>query len=399
MQAENPPRTTPKPERTLEAPEADRKAEEEIPNEILKAESEAQTRQDALAAESLLEKMRSNAREATAEKNPVERKLYQIESGETIEVTAKTFDYLPKDAEPTSESRETEQNVVFLPGWKMAADSAAVEKLGTAFAERSRGKAFAVTTRSEEMPAAKDGLYKEAMAISRFIKEKGLTNVVLAGHSQGGDKAIDLATILQQDPELRLKGLLLLDAVGLYEQEPKSLAKDFVRDSLLNTPVTMFKKLFKNPGAVSQSLKAGNSIVGGIFKEMAKSGSKSLERMKGEVQTMARQNPRLNQIQVPVILMAGVEDLVSDPGKIIPQGEEERILAEWEQKDAEAGTETFIDPREKFLQEEVFPQSPYIRMVVPEKMGHHGLPLFRSESVANASLYLLKRFERRSQEK
>ncbi len=331
----------------------------------------------------------------------VEKKLYRLETGESIEVSAREFEYVPKGTQEVSDpSRENQskQNVIFLPGWAMAADSKVVERLGKAFAEKSKGSAFSITTRAEQLPGTEDALYREALAIGKFIKEKGLSDVVIAGHSQGGDKAIDLITILQEDPELYVRGLVLLGSVGLYEQTPGVLAKNFVVDSMAKTPITLTKKLVSNPGAVAQGLRASNSIVSGIFKEIARSGTESVQRMKDEVSVMAQKNARLNQIRVPVILMSGAEDVVSNPNRIIPPGEEERMIEEWKRKDEAAGTETHIDPREKFLQENVFPESPYIRMLVPEKLGHHGLPLFRSESVANASLYLLKRFERREQQ-
>lgn len=316
-----------------------------------------------------------------------EKKLYQLETGESVEVIAKTFEYTPSE----TEKKQPERNVVFLPGWKMDAESAPVDKLGKAFAEKAKGKSFAISTRTEGPPDKEDALYKEAVAISKFIKEKRLTNIVLAGHSQGGDKAIDLAAILQHDPELNIGGLVLLDSVGLYEQTASSLTKDFIKDSMVNTPATMVK----NPKVFVPGISAGNSVVTGIFKEVAKSGTESLSRMTDEVRAMARQNPRMEQISIPVILISGAEDPVSSPDRIIPPSEEKRLLEEWEKEDEEGGASVNIDPREKFLQESTFPNSPYVRAVFPEKLSHHGLPLFRSESVANASLYLLKRFERR----
>lgn len=333
----------------------------------------------------------SSARNEAKQKRP-EKRLYRLETGESIEVTAKEFEYHPTGGVASTEEG-TERNVIFLPGWAIPSDSPAVTKLGQAFAEQSKGRAFAVTTRAEELPGTENPLYKEALAISKFIKEKGLRNVVLAGHSQGGDKAIDLATILQQDPEINISGLVLLDSMGLYEQD--SLASDFAKDNFVNTPVMMAKNVIKNPGAVMQSLHAGNSVVKGIFTELGRSGTDFMRRTKDEIEVMSRKSSRMSQVQVPVILMSGSDDIISHPDKIIPPGEEERIVEEWEKRDAEAGTKTYIDPREKFLQEEMFLQSPYVRMLAPEKLGHHGLPLFRSESVANASLYLLRRFERR----
>ena len=318
-----------------------------------------------------------------------ERRQYQLETGESIEVLAKEF---------SPHEGGGEQTVIFLPGWAMSAESSAVTALGQSFAERSKAKAYAITSRTESDPGTEDVLLKEAEAISKFIKEKGLTNVILAGHSQGGDKAIDLTTILQNNPEIQVHGLILLDAVGLYDQTPGSLAKNFAKDALVNTPLTMAKKVVSDPQVAARGLAAGNAVTAGIFREIGKSGIAGIKRMKDEVKSMAQMNPRLAQIEVPVILMSGTDDPVSNPEKILPPGEEKRMIEEWRKKDEAEGTSTYIDPREKFLQEDIFPESPYIRMVTPEKLGHHGLPLLRSESVANASLYLLKRYERRKKE-
>lgn len=331
----------------------------------------------------------------------IEKKIYQLETGESIEVTAKEFEYSPEKGAVVSvetQDKQSEQNVIFLTGWKMSPDSSAVTALGKSFAERSKANAYAISSRTESEPGSEDVLLKEAEAISILIEEKGLTNIVLAGHSEGGDKAIDLVTILQNNPEIHIHGLVLLDSVGLYDQTPKSLAANFTKDALVKTPATMTKKLIHNPQVAVRGLAAGNAVTQGIFRELGKAGVvEGAKRMVAEVKSMAQMNPRLAGVNVPIVLMSGTEDLASNPDKIIPPGEEERVVAEWEQKDADAGTDTYIDPREKFLQEKVFPNSPYIRMVTPEKLGHHGLPLLRAESVANASLYLLRRFERRDQ--
>ena len=170
-------------------------------------------------------------------KEQAERRQCQLETGEKIEILSKEFS--PKET-------NGKQNVVFLPGWKMSPESSATTALGQSFAERSKAKTYVISSRTESEPGTEDVLLKEAEAISKFIKEKGLTDIVLAGHSQGGDKAIDLVTILQNDPEIRVHGLVLLDSMGLYDQAPESLTKNFAKDALINTPVTMAKKIISN---------------------------------------------------------------------------------------------------------------------------------------------------------
>jgi pimeloyl-ACP methyl ester carboxylesterase len=330
----------------------------------------------------------SNLQEKNTDlKEQIERKKYELETGERIEVLSKEF---------SSKNDHGEQNVIFFPGWALSSEKSAVATLGQSFADKSKAKAYVISSRTESELGAEDVLLKEAEAISRFIKEKGLTNIILAGHSQGGDKAIDLVTILQNDPEINIHGLVLLDSMGLYDQVPGSLAKNFVKGALLDIPMTMVKKIVSNPDVVMRGLSAGYALTQGIFREISKSGITGwIKRTTNEVKLMAKINPRLAEVAVPIIIMSGSNDTISNPDTIIPPGEEERMIEEWEKKDETIGTSTYIDPREKFLQANVFPQSPYIRMVTPEKFGHHALPLLRAESVANASLYLLNRFERR----
>ena len=50
--------------------------------------------------------------------------------------------------------------------------------------------------------------------------------------------------------------------------------------------------------------------------------------------------------------------------------------------------------RDEYLKRDLFPNSPWCRMVVPKKMAQHGLQIFRPEAVANAALGLIERGER-----
>jgi hypothetical protein len=78
-------------------------------------------------------------------------------------------------------------------------------------------------------------------------------------------------------------------------------------------------------------------------------------------------------------LINGADDSVSSKEEIAPIKE---------------GAENNIRLREQYLKNNVFKQSPYVRMIVPSREANHGLPFFRSKSVADASLYLLDRFNR-----
>jgi pimeloyl-ACP methyl ester carboxylesterase len=337
-----------------------------------------------LATQVLEESYRTYDRNTTG----VEKKSYTLESGETIHLTSKEF--TPKKSEFSE--KESQQTVVFLPGWAMSGDSLAITGLGQAFAEQTGNATYAISSQTEGVPHSEESLYREAHAIAKFIKEKNLTEVTIAGHSQGGSKAIDLVSLLQNDPELRIQGLILIDSMGLYEQGAANLAGSFAKDSMVNTPITMVKKSISKPSVMKQGLQAANAVVAGIGRKLISGKLNAPTILKTEIQTMAQSNPRMKEVTVPTIIISGSEDPISHPDKIVSPDEEARIIATWEDED----DMTYKNSREEYLKQNQFPNSPYTRMIAPEKLGHHGLPFFRPESVANASLYLLKRAQRKT---
>ena len=301
---------------------------------------------------------------------------YDLESGAHIRLQYKEF--TPEKNENIEERFES--TVIFLPGWEVGAHDPSTERIGMTFAASSKTEVFAITSASEKIGTfdedggASDMLYQEAIAISKFIQEKQFKDVTLVGYSIGGNKAIDIAHILQADPGLKINGLVLLASVGLYAQTPRELTGNLLKDSFVRTPKNLleqdpqgFKKWFQVATDVGTHL--AKNVVG---------GRGNIGKLRQGITEMARINPRIGEIKVPVVLISGSNDAVTDAEKLVPS-EEDRAT---------------ILSRAKYLNENLFTQSPYVRMLVPDKMGNHGLPYFRAESVANASLYLLERFHR-----
>lgn len=123
---------------------------------------------------------------------------------------------------------------------------------------------------------------------------------------------------------------------------------------------------------------------------------------------MSQVYPGLGDIEVPIVLIQGEHDITSAHGKVVPKEvEEERKISQTivekiqakrralVQKWSETKFPKFEDLREKYLKEFIFLKSPFIKMLVPEKAGYHGLPIFRPEKVAMDSLYLLSRGNRK----
>lgn len=298
------------------------------------------------------------------------KKTYQTEAGP---VEVEWLEVRPANGEVVSEKETSPKATLFLPGWAMTPERDSLRQLSQSFADYAENPTYIISTRAVEH--SKGGmLYQEADAIRQFIEEKRLSDLVVSGHSQGGDKAIDLVSMLQENPGVKVEGLVLIDSVGLYEQGNIELAAKFTKTSLLDTPRGAFKYLGSKSSFLKRSMQAGTDVIFGIAREVGKSKRSYLARLLSEIKNMATLNRRIEQIKIPVVLVQGSQDSISDPKRIAPvEGPSER---------------------ESYLKENLFKSSPYVRMIVAEKAGHHGLPLFRSESVARASLYMLKRFHR-----
>lgn len=302
-----------------------------------------------------------------------------------------------KEFNPSKGPAKAGKAVIFLTGWAVNEKSKSIQDLSQGFADSSQAVSYAVQTRAEK--PALDSLEKEAEAVKRFIKEKGISEVILAGHSQGGIKAADLAVMLQEEEGVKVDGLILMESVGLYNQT--DLTSAFIKDAgktLVNSTATVLGSIKdKHPSfdLANKGSRAGIDIAQGILKEAANSTlhlQSYKERLAKEVAEMSRANPKLREVKVPVVMVQAAQDLVSNIERIVPPYEV-KVNATQE----EDGMNRLIEQRkarEAYIKQNYFPNSPDVSLVVPTKIPHHGLPLFRSQSVANAAIGLLERSQR-----
>lgn len=313
-------------------------------------------------------------------------KTYEVNPGTKVKVEFREFDTIDD-----SEGNESEPSraIIFMPGWSQSVTDTGIEKISQDFAKNSGLRTIAITSRSEhesEMDKERDVLYEEAEAISTYIEEKGLRDITLAGYSQGGDKAMNIAALLEERSNVAVHGLILIAPVGVYEQEPNRLVRNFVRDSLGNTPPALARALPHKPEQTIAGIRAAVDILGNVFHEVVESKLDFMNRLQRDVVEMAKLNPRAKEITSPIVLISGVDDLVSNPEQIMPTQAEEENSADLEQK----------DPREVYLQKNLFTKSPYVRMVKPKNQAQHGLPFYRSDKVARVGLGLIERYYRKN---
>ncbi len=305
-------------------------------------------------------------------------KTYDLESGVSVKVSTKEIS--PDDKKENS----TNSTVVFLPGLEAGSEDLTTIEISKEFANASNNKALAIGVESKINSSQNkediDLFYEEALAIASYIKESGIKDVTIVGYSIGGDRGINLVSVLQNEKDINIKGLILLASTGLYEEKPRHMLGNLMKDSFVRTP----KSLLKNKNT-SNNFAQWFRVAADVGTNMIKktiSNPKHVGEIKRVIKESSDFNSRLGELNVPVVLLNGAEDTVSNPNKILSNYDLEQ--------------EESFNSREKYLKENVFTKSPYVKMIIPEKTSNHGLAFFRSESIAKASLYLIDRFYRDS---
>ena len=336
------------------------------------------------------------------------RKSYEV-SGVNIDVNYRILspkkEHLDtKTGNPISPASDT--FLVFMPGWAVDAGTKTAEVTGQAFAEAGNQRVFTIDTKPDRV--VNDTLYKEAEAISRLILETGTKNITIAGYSEGGVRAIDLAVILQQNPGISVNGVILMESMGLYDQgSKKGFIGRFLKTTLIDTPPEIIAQAI--PGRKNSStqplrrgLTAGRDVPLGVLKDFARTPKADYKkRINSQINEMAGELNHLAELETPVILVQGVNDLVSNPGKVLPEYKDmdDATLGYGKGLNKQVSPDlshALYNPlREDFLRKTILPRVPYVRMITAERHSSHGLPVVRAEQVAKDSLYLLERYRRR----
>ncbi len=330
-------------------------------------------------------------------------------------------------AEPRDASAD-EAMVVF-PGWKARMNTKPVTELGRAFADNSHIQTYVITAVAEQ--TVDDSLYKEAETVMQFLQEKGIKKITLAGYSEEASRVINLAVLLQErqktDPNVEVKGLILMEPFGLYEQDSKKMSKRFAYDSLVSTPLATAKDVGEyawqkmqrthrpikalaeswKVNHIPQTLKIGGAALFNLLREIGPMvdprqlihpESGYWQRAGAQAKAMSALNPRISQVRAPVIIVMGARNVVISHKEIVPDEIEEQMVRRRQQVKESKKSHIKLSPaedlRENFLREHLFSSSPSVKMVVAKKVGGHELPLFRTHDVARAGLGLLERARR-----
>lgn len=296
--------------------------------------------------------------------------IYHLESGVDVEVSCKVFE---------SKEGKSEEAVILMAGLQMDPQDEIMKNLAESYQQSSKKDTYVINselkkTQDKNINLESTLFNEEAVAISKFIKDKKLKKIIIAGYSIGGTKGIDLAYLLQKNNDIIVEGLILLSAPGLYEQEEDTLKSKLIKDSIF-TPKQVIERRGQYPDAFKRGVQGAHSLAKILIKDSF--GNKGKQKIKREFSEMEHYNPRVEELEIPIIIIQGSDDQVVEANKIVPLN---------------------IEPsnRERYLKDNLFKKSPYVKMVTADKLGKHGLPLFRAESVAESSIGLLQRFNRKA---
>lgn len=235
---------------------------------------------------------------------PAERLEYHLH-GLDVSLAARHF-------APESGERPEGEAVVFLTGWGASVEDGNVKNVGERAAEEWGCEAYAIEAHASERGAqAKERhihhLATEAEAVAEFLRGKHLKKVTLIGHSQGGNRALNLAFLLEHAADVSLEGTVLIGSAGL--QKDNELAK---LASLPFLPLTAFSELLRGfargPEQVSRTLGVMTDVGMNVAGEAARSGLGYSERQATEAAEAGEVNPVTKKLHSPVVVVEGAYD-------------------------------------------------------------------------------------------
>jgi pimeloyl-ACP methyl ester carboxylesterase len=275
---------------------------------------------------------------------------------------------------PVKRKKGLQDTVIFLTGILNNADSKSIEPLCQTFANETGTDTFAIDNPGEKVAEA-------AEAIRQFIDQKQLKNIIIAGNSLGGVKAMHLVNLLAKKiPAITINGLILINSGGLYEQ------------NALTYPVMHALDFFKTKNSITQLAK--NAKGKGIIKKNQQNYEQDawqglIAEPKdpliafNNLQEVTQKFPGAANIHVPVIIVHGLNDLSFQHDQIMPR------------PDPTVDEVLTISQRESHVQKTIFPNSPYVRVLVPEKVAHHNTMYLHGDIVAHDALVLLEKWSKK----
>lgn len=253
---------------------------------------------------------------------------------EMLEVDGARVELSVVESRPQEKQADPTKAVIHLAPWSWAAETPIIRGSGQKIADGMGENTYTISTRTDKIDP--DALFIESQGIANFISDRGWQEVTILGHSEGGIKAVNLASILEtQSPQVWINGVVLLDPMGMDQRRVVDLAKSFAGDIVAVNP-----KEFKKAGKLSPEGGAVQFLLS-LWQDMKFFGWQYPQAVSEELKAMARPNPRLRQITSPVLLLTGEQDFISDFRRYFPEEEvTKRLQAPLADEDLRSWIET-----------------------------------------------------------
>lgn len=232
---------------------------------------------------------------------------YEPQKNIYVEVTARAF-------EPEGETLAPEERaMIFIPGWLFTAKDKSIEGLCRSYAKKLGCRVYAVSTESAD--CRKDGtavdlLLEEARGIAAFVRERGVREVFIAGHSRGGNEAIHLAALLEKEKGIRVEGLLPLNSAGLFAQDTDAVGLNLA-SAIPSEMTSNALRGFFDPKEAERQMQFASDMASNLWSTMLRFNVSYPFRLKDEADEANAPNPHMRDIRAPVVLLFGKQDKVS----------------------------------------------------------------------------------------
>lgn len=319
----------------------------------------------------------------TESKPIVGKKDYAV-AGNKVEVTSVKFDgqenpaYDPKKA------------AFLLTGYPMRADAQITWGHPAILA-----KEFGVTT--YEIDGRPKGNFEgntidlELEGIRQFaaeLEQTGINEIILFGHSIGASKAVDLAVALEEkNPNLKIN-VVLINPLGLYPQDFRTLAKNYIIDA------PKVEGRTKNPDRIFQGrLSVLVDICASLFKDLNATKLRYPRLFADQRSKLTQFNSNLARVKSPVLIMLASDDPVIQLEKLFPEEQMDKITPHPQPNETSQDRMTRISKaREQYFRQNVLPKAADVSVIVATKYANH--IAFGVERPRSTSHIMARHFDR-----
>lgn len=308
--------------------------------------------------------------------------------------------------------------VIYLPGWPWSANEEPTKEFPRRLANNFGFRCFNIDTKTpKEDP---EYLTKQAQATLEFLRQSGIREATIIGHSAGAIKAAYLETAAQNDPSFKVKGVVIANTRGLDKIGLGDLLQRFIKDAFI-TGKGFRKNLRKIdiPDPSDQVIQSG--FKASILRNIKEFGWGYIPLLLDQIKTLTQIDPIFGKVKAPVLLLISEVDLVSDYRRYMPEKEvaenlppqpSEGSLIQQAQARNTVGNEGFFRKylnalkkrinmsrftkgREKYLQDQVFKSSEGVKVLRSERVGdHNAVPGPRAEQISHISSKMFDRMKR-----